>query len=106
MESKIKLKELMADAVHLSKYTVFEKGENRFMLCGIEKYNERKFNYKYNINRGKVAFVYKKKFFVTKATEYNISILEENGFFVDLTMFVPFSNGEIPLSRSIREKLA
>lgn len=104
MESKIKLKELMADAVHLSKYTVFEKGENRFMLDGIEKY--KKFNYKYNINRGKVAFVYKKKFFVTKATEYNISILEENGFFVDLTMFVPFSNGEIPVSKSEREKLA
>lgn len=106
MESKIKLKELMADAVHLSKYTVFEKGEKRLSLDGIERYHERRFNYKYNTNRGKVAFVYKKKFFVTKATEYNISVLEENGFFVDLTMFVPFSNGEIPLSSYAKEKLA
>ena len=106
MEPKIKLKELMADAVHLSKYMVFDKGEKRLSLDGIERYHERKFNHKYNINRGKVAFVYKKRFFVAKATEYNISILEENGFLVDLTIFVPFSNGEIPLSVSAREKLA
>ena len=106
MESKIRLAELIAESVCLNKHVLVQKGEERFSLDGIEKYNERKFNRQYNINCGKVAFSYKKKFFVTKATEYNLSVLEVNGFSINLTMFVPFSNGEVPLRGYIREKLA